>query len=285
MNSRRDVANYYDRNTWRFLRFGGGGSSHAIHRQLWGPGITTAEAAAGYVNRRVAEEIRGRFPQGPGDVIDMGCGVGGTVFHLAGAFPNARFVGVTISPRQRDIAVRLTKERDLEERCRFLEGDFQNTDLGGVADLIVAIEAFVHSDSPQRFFAAAAAHLNEGGFAILVDDFLADNSDVGEAARGHIAKLREGWRLPTLCTVGECVRSAELYGLRLIREVDLTELIRLGRPRDRLIAFMSPLFDRLGLTRLPFFGNMVGGNALQIGLRHGFLRYHLVLFQKEARSP
>jgi hypothetical protein len=118
-----------------------------------------------------------------------------------------------------------------------------------------------------------------------VDDFLTDNSEVGEAARGHIARLMEGWRLPTLCTVGECVRSAEPCGLRLVKEVDLTELIRLGRSRDRLIAFMSPLFDKLGLTRLPFFGNMVGGNALQIGLRDGFLRYHLVLFRKEALSP
>lgn len=285
MNARRDVANYYDRNTWRFLRFGGGGASHAIHRQLWGPGVRTAEGAAGYVNQRIAEEIGGLFPRGPGDVIDMGCGVGGTVFHLADAFPDTRFLGVTISPRQHDIAARLTRERDLGERCRFIEGDFQSTDLGAVADLVVAVEAFVHSDSPQRFFAAAAAHLKEGGFAILVDDFLADNSEVGEAARGHIARLRAGWKLPTLCTVGECVRSAERCGLRSIRAIDFTDLIRLGRPRDRLIALMSPLFDKLGLTRLPFFGNMVGGNALQIGLRDGFLRYRLVLLRKEAPRP
>jgi len=237
------------------------------------------------VNRRIAEEIRDLFPRGPGDVIDMGCGVGGTVFYLADAFSHARFLGVTISPRQRDIAARLANERDLEERCRFVEDDFQSADLGGVADLVIAIEAFGHSDSPQRFFAAAAAHLKEGGFAILVDDFLADYSDLGKAAHGHIARLRKGWRLPTLCTGGECMRSAERCGLRLIKEVDLTDLIRLGRWRDRLIASVSPLFEKLGLTGLPFFGNMVGGNALQIGLRDGFLRYRLVLLRREARGP
>jgi hypothetical protein len=47
-----------------------------------------------------------------------------------------------------------------------------------------------------------------------------------------------------------------------------------------LIAVVAPLFERLGLAGVPFFGNMIGGNALQIGLREGLLRYRMLSFRR-----
>jgi hypothetical protein len=38
---------------------------------------------------------------------------------------------------------------------------------------------------------------------------------------------------------------------------------------------------RLGLGRIPFYGNMIGGNALQIGLREGVLRYELLVLRRQ----
>jgi hypothetical protein len=40
-----DVARYYDANTRRFLRLGGGGQMAAIHRPIWAPGVQTAGQA------------------------------------------------------------------------------------------------------------------------------------------------------------------------------------------------------------------------------------------------
>ena len=284
MKPRGNVAHYYDRNTGRFLRFGGGGVSHAIHRQLWGPGVTTAEAAAGYINLRIVEKIEEILPSEPAGIVDMGCGVGGTVFHLAEQFPRTRFTGITISPRQHGIATRLADERLLAERCRFLEHDFQSFDPGAVADVVVAIESFTHSDTPQLFFSTAAGLLRAGGFAILVDDFLDGDPEKGAWAPGQVSALRKGWRLKSLCAVSECTNAAERNGLRVVSQTDLTGFIRLGRPRDRLISLFSPLMERLQLVGIPFFGNMIGGNALQMGLQGGYLKYHMLVLRKEEPS-
>ena len=82
----------------------------------------------------------------------------------------------------------------------------------------------------------------------------------------------------------ECVRTASELGLEPVSDADLTPLIRLGRPRDRAIALLAPLFRRLGLTPIPFFGNMIGGSALQAGLREGLFTYRLLEFRKREPS-
>jgi hypothetical protein len=50
------------------------------------------------------------------------------------------------------------------------------------------------------------------------------------------------------------------------------------------VALASPVAASLGLARVPFYGNMIGGNALQIGLREGFLKYRLLVFRQAARE-
>jgi hypothetical protein len=42
--------------------------------------------------------------------------------------------------------------------------------------------------------------------------------------------------------------------------------------------------ERLQLVGIPFFGNMIGGNALQMGLRGGYLKYHMLVLRKEELS-
>ena len=116
---------------------------------------------------------------------------------------------------------------------------------------------------------------------MVVDDFLTGSgSRLTDAARRHIEDFKTGWRLPSLCTVEECVCAAEGCDLELAKDAELSKLIRLGRPRDRVIERLSPWFRRLKLIGIPLFGNMIGGNALQVGLREGFLQYHLLVMKK-----
>jgi SAM-dependent methyltransferase len=283
--SNEEIARYYDRNTPRFLTFGRGGRSYAIHRELWGPGVTNPAQAASHVNDRVADRLS-ELGMAPGStILDLGCGVGGTLFHLADRFPATSLVGVTISPKQAEIGNRLVSARGLGERCRIVLGDFQSGVLGDrPADVAVAIESFTHSETPERFAAAARAHVEPGGVLIVVDDFVDEGgvARLGEYAGRRLDEVRRGWRLSSLCAAPTLVRAASGQGFDLVHDEDLTALVRLWRPRDRLIALVSPLFERLGLARVPFFGNMIGGNALQIGLSDGFLRYRMLVFRKRA---
>jgi SAM-dependent methyltransferase len=284
----REVARYYDENTRRFLLVGGGRGVHSMHRELWGPGVGSAREAAEYIHHVIADVIAERVvpasANGGPVVLDFGCGVGGTLFHLAERFPRARLKGITVSGRQVEIATRLAGELGCADRCSFALGDFQTADLAVQADAIVAIEAVAHASSIEAFMANAARHVRPGGCVIIADDFLASEStSLNGRQRRHVEQFKAGWRVPAVCTVAALSRAAAGHGLLAEKTVDLTSLTRPGsRARDRIIAALTPLMAGLRLERVPFYGNMTGGHALQVGLREGFLRYALLVLRKGA---
>jgi len=294
------VADYYDRNTGRFLRFGGGRDALAIHRELWGPGVRTATDAKRYVNRLLEDRIgplRGDADSAAArslTVVDLGCGVGGTLFDLADRFTDGVMHGVTVSPAQVAMARDLAARRGVADRVHFHLGDFErlgSEDHGpaGVpmdAHAVVAIESFAHASDADAFFRTAArCALRPGGRLLLVDDFLTRPQEALDApGRKWVRAFSAGWRLGSVLTPDEVAAHAARAGFVVREDLDLTPLVRLGRPRDRAIRVVAPALERLGLSGVPFFGNMVGGNALQEGLRHGVLAYRMLVFEAGAHA-
>ncbi len=275
-----DVARYYDANTARFLLVGAGRGTYAIHRELWAPGVRSAAEAVDHVNRLMAGEIARRVPA-PGSILDLGCGVGGTMFRLAAAFPDASLVGVTISPVQARTGRSLAGRLGLAARCRFVRGSFGAPEVGSGHAAAVAVEAYAHVHDPRAFFEPAAAALEAGAPLVVVDDFLASPLvDLADEERRGAEAVRRGWRVPSLDTVDHAAGAADRAGFDLAEDRDLTGLVRLGRPRDRVIAMLVPAFRALRLGRVPFFGNMIGGHALQRGLGGGSIRYRMLVFTK-----
>jgi cyclopropane fatty-acyl-phospholipid synthase-like methyltransferase len=279
-----DVAHYYDRNTRRFLLMGSGRRVYSMHRELWGPGVASAREAVGHIDRLIGDEIERLVTATAPVVIDFGCGVGGTLFYLAHRFPGARLNGITLSARQVELAERFATGLDVADRCAFSLGDFHTAGLEVRADAIVAVESFTHADSADAFLENATKHLRPGGCLIIADDFLASEPDTLDTRqRNRVEQFQAGWRVPSVCTAEHLVDGAARHGLVAEKVADLTSLTRPGsRVRDRLTAALSPLLVRLGLGRIPFCGNLIGGDALQIGLRDGYLRYRLLVFRKQA---
>ncbi|MCJ7512821.1 MAG: hypothetical protein MUO23_07610, partial [Anaerolineales bacterium] len=60
------VADYYDDNTHRFLRFGRSRKAAAIHRRLWAPGVETPDQALRHINQRIAGWVRPTLEAGSG---------------------------------------------------------------------------------------------------------------------------------------------------------------------------------------------------------------------------
>ena len=77
------------------------GSQRAIHRELWGPGVTNRREAVHHAHALVLDEL------GPDDrrVLDLGCGVGTAALYLADRRP-VEVVGISISPAQVRLADR-----------------------------------------------------------------------------------------------------------------------------------------------------------------------------------
>jgi cyclopropane fatty-acyl-phospholipid synthase-like methyltransferase len=262
------VRDYYDANTWKFLL---AGEERAIHRELWGPGVTSRAEAVHHVHALVLDQL------GPGDrrVLDLGCGVGTAALYLARR-RTVEVVGVSISPTQVRLADRFAARGGrLQGRVRFVGADFTALpgDLTGF-DLAFAIESFVHAEPAAAFFDQAARALRPGGALVVVDDVRAGDHD--DPALDDVSA---GWHAPSLLSVAAVEALAARAGLTLVASHDLSALQRLGRPRDRFIHALLPLLRRLR-RRSIWAQSLVGGDALQHCHRAGLLEYRMLRFER-----
>jgi SAM-dependent methyltransferase len=264
--SRTPVGDYYDANTWKFLL---GSGQRAIHRELWGPGVTTRSEALHYVHAL----ILGHLGRRDRCVLDLGCGVGAAGVYLARRRP-VDVVGVSVSPTQVRMADRFAaRSGRLQGRVRFSLADFTELphDLAGF-DLAFAIESFVHADPAAAFFRNAARALRPGGGLLIVDDVRTGDHD-----HPAIEDVMAGWHARSLLPVATTEDLAADAGLALVDSHDLSPLQRLGRPRDRLIRAAQPLLRRLR-HRSAWAQSLVGGDALQHCHRTGLIEYRLLRF-------
>jgi len=288
------VRAYYESNTRLFLALGIGGRTLAIRRAVWAAGVRSLEDAVNYVNSLVAAEARtcaGAPGQGELRVLDIGCGVGGSLFFLAGVVETPmKGIGVTISPRQAGIARGQARLRGLSARCSFIAADFAR--LTGLPSfhLAFAIESFVHFTSPAEFFWAAARTIAPGGRLIVIDDFLVQERHSARE-RVLVDAFRNGWLLPSLCTVRRADHSAAQCGLRLVEDRDLS--VFLSRPaRSRMEKPARSRMGRLAVQAMralpvpwPYWRSTVGSLALSACRAEGLVQYHVLLFEKPRTSP
>lgn len=274
------VARYYDQSTRRFLALGGSGAALAIHRPLWAEGIGTSAGAAAHVNDLIAQAAVDALGRAPARVIDLGCGVGGSVFHLARKWGEAQFLGITISAEQVRLARTHAQARDFAARCQFLQTDFTLPVTLPRADLVVAVESHVHAPDARAFLHAALRHLAPGGVLVLVDDMLAQPAEELTARQARrIGQFQRGWRLGHVPDHAGLLAQAQDLGFAPVEMRDLTPLLRLNRWRDHALRLAGPVADRLGLAGVPLFGNMIGGNALTESYRAGVMRYTLLVLR------
>lgn len=274
------VARYYDASTTRFLAVGGSGAALAIHRPLWADGITSTEAAAAHANDLIANAALSALGRTPERVCDLGCGVGGSLFHLARLWPNAQMAGITLSATQVQLARMHARARGISQQCTFVQSDFTLPTTLPRADLVLAIESHVHTDSASRFLEAARAHLAPGGILVVVDDMLARTDDhLSPRERALVRTFARGWRLGHVTPRSTFVTRAQALGYDALAEHDLNPMLRLDRKRDHALRLAGPVADWLGLTRFAVFANMVGGNALTQAYRAGIMSYSMVVLR------
>lgn len=287
--ARRDaVQRYYEASTRRFLRLGGSGATAAIHRGLWAEGVRTPAEAADHINARIGDLAETLLGHPPAQVSDMGCGVGGTLIHLAARWPKARLSGVTLSAEQVRIAQGLIGARGLAERVRVTQGDFLHASQPSGpaqpgADLAIAIESHVHAPDAGAFLRAAAGQLRPDGLLVIVDDMLhRPEAALDAAGAARLSAFKRGWHLGHVPDPDSLTDAARAEGFAPEARHDLTPLLRLDRLRDRVLRLAGPLADRLSLGRWPLFANMIGGNALTESYLAGDMRYVMLAFRRTA---
>lgn len=214
-------------------------------------------------------------------ILDLGCGVGASMIYLAEHAPIVA-TGITLSGLQAAHARERIGERGLAERVQCFEGSYLELPASvAPAQLAFSIEAFIHGPDPRAFFEAAARYVAPGGLLLIFDDFLsaraAGRLSVGEAR--VLTEVREGWLAHSLVTVRQASELASQAGFALETNDDLTPRLELGRPRDHAIALFVAVGRHLPLRGYGF-RSLLGGSALQVGLRKGLLEFRCLAWRR-----
>ena len=143
----------------------------------------------------------------PENIIDVGCGIGGSTLHLAQKF-GSKATGITLSPVQAFRAKERAAEAGLDDRVRFevanaLEMPFQDDTF----DWVWSLESGEHMPDKSKFLAECYRVLKPGGKIILATwchretDSLAGNLTVNEIA--HLKEIYRVYCLPYVISLSE----------------------------------------------------------------------------------
>jgi tocopherol O-methyltransferase len=235
-------------------------------------------------------------------VLDVGCGIGGTSRYLASKHDSS-VTGITISTKQVEIAVRLTKAAvedgaslsDVSEdhdfiklgdgKAKFLEldaekmGDFFSNQQGSF-DAVWISEALSHFPNKALFFENVMKVLKPGGKLVLADWFKAEDLD-DTTFTNDIKPIEDGMLLPPLYTQQGYLDLAKQAGLQVFAEPkDISQQVRktwditwslVQNPSLWAFAFTQ---GRDGIAFLQSF------RAMRRGYANGSFRYSVMVFQR-----
>ncbi len=228
------TSRYYDLATV-FYEIGWGRSFHCapLHRELGRTGSL----------RRY--ELRFAEALGLGDgleAVDLGCGVGGPMVHLAKA-TGARIIGVNHNPFQIQRGTRYLRRAGLEDRCRFVLADFMNLPFeDGSIDAIYSIEAIPHAPDKEALFQELFRVLRPGGRFVSSDWCVTERFDPGNAAhRSLLRHLEMGNGLPGISSCGQVEAALARSGFEILEFSDLAREEETGWP------WFEPLSRRPGI--------------------------------------
>ncbi len=119
--------------------------------------------------RTMAVEMVGRLQLAPvSRVLDVGCGLGGSAFVMAGEF-GLQVDGIDLSKNMLEIANRKLRAHGLEQQVRLEWGDCLQLDRPNSYDAIYSRDVFLHIHDKSRLFSVLKAALRDGGQLLFTD--------------------------------------------------------------------------------------------------------------------
>lgn len=160
----------------------------------------------------------------PQNIIDVGCGIGGSTLHLAQKF-GSNATGITLSPVQVSRAKERAAEAGLNDRVRFevanaLEMPFEDDTF----DLVWSLESGEHMPDKTKFLAECYRVLKPGGKMIFATwchretDSLAGSLTPNEVA--HLKEIYRVYCLPYVISLSEYRAIATECGFQNLKSDD-----------------------------------------------------------------
>ncbi len=242
----------------------------------WHTGYYAARGPIGPEDQRRMElRIAASADVGPGcEVLDVGCGIGGTACHLA-QVAGARVQGLTPNTVQLGLAHQHAKDLNLAGRVNFVQGHAGALPFDDASfDVVLFFESACHFQDRDLFFREAHRVLRPGG-RLAGEDWLAAEGLSPEQRQRHIDPLCDTWAIPSLGTRESYAAGIAAAGLEVRECVDLRDEMALLRgfivdegEREQVRREMAESDDpvrRLIMRALLILGEAASAGAFTLG--------------------
>jgi len=248
-----------------------------IYRTFWGEHIhhgffRTAGDSPQDAQVNLVERCIGLLsPESIHNVLDVGCGFGATLLHVAKTF-NAHGMGLTISPKQAQIALHEAHKAGLGDPLQFLVADAESFDFPASAfDLVWAMESSEHFAEKAGFFCNVQKTLRPAGQLLLTTW----NGDMRSQA---VAAVAQAFLCPELWTVEQYRNAIESTGMRIQDVQDLTSNVV---PTWTICEERLAAVDRIAKLMPRRVREFLGGISVILNAyRSGDLTYNVFVAQK-----
>lgn len=209
-----EVRKHYDHLS-RFYRLLWG---EHLHHGYWEDGESIERAQI-----KLMEQLAGKaqIPRGA-DVLDIGCGLGGSAFWLAEQY-DCRITGLTISPVQARMAAKKAQAKGLSNRVQFQVADANKWQpVRESVDVIWIMESSEHFRDKKDFFSRCAKALKPGGI-LAVCAWLRGEHAGSDRHLELVATIGEAMFSASLDTLNQYAAWMRESNLRVEVAIDITK--------------------------------------------------------------
>ncbi|MEO1761281.1 MAG: methyltransferase domain-containing protein [Cyanobacteria bacterium J06629_18] len=231
----------------------------------------------------IEELLRWSEVQQAENILDVGCGIGGSSLYLAQKY-NANATGITLSPVQARRASERAIEFGLQDRANFQVADALNMPFADNSfDLVWSLESGEHMPDKQKFLQECYRVLKPGGKLILVTwcHRSTNESTLTADEKKHLEQIYEVYCLPYVISLPEYEEIARQLPLQNIHTADWSTAVA---------PFWNVVIDS-AFTPKAFFGLLRAGwktiqGAMSLGLmrrgyERGLIKFGLLCGNKE----
>ena len=250
-NSLDQIRSYYKVNDWAYRHFHS--QDGFLHFRIASNGCFTDEDVY-YQPDSVSKYIKA------GDlVMELGFGQGANLLYLARCHPDARFIGVDLSPLKKSKAIPAnvtTYQQDYSSLSQFADNS---------VDVVYAFETVVHNTDKEKIYREVCRVLKPGGVVIVFDYALSARLETYDSViQKAIALISKGGAAAMIESLEELNAHFTNCGLKIEESIDhtrstLPDLKRLERKAAKILE--HPTLAKLMFRLLPdqFVSNIILG--------------------------
>src|SRR2546426_3884488 len=247
-----------------------------IYRTFWGDHIhhglfLDGDESPGHAQVKLVDYcIQLLDLRGSEEVLDVGCGHGGTLLYLARRL-DCTGTGLTISPKQARIARENADKANTDGKLRFIVDDADAFHFPTASfDLVWTMESSEHFFNKAQFFRTAASALRSRGQLLLA-------AWTGSMDRPRICDVARAFLCPELWTAQQYKSAVKSSGMQVTHCEDLTaKVLRTWEVCQERAQAAAPIVKLLPRAAREFVG---GIDFILDAYRSGDLTYTVITAQ------